>query len=323
MSEKNNGSKNSSKTSAVIGTVVVAALAVAAIVVLVMMNNKPSVDQTLPDGTTVSYRASQELADECGERARELMSDNYKTIRLFITEGLPHKDEPYGNRPEDGYYTVNSEEFKLYEQLESFVKSVYTESEAERILTKMPSDPAVTLGGVKRENSENNSENTSETETRPETIAVYQSRDVYVDIQTESETSTPKVPTVVVPKPSESGAESAGSENGETEVWDSDLVVSESDESVEPAESVKPVEPTYTKQSVLGISEYFVPYTEYDRPWNSISIKVVPSGEEECFITVYLGSDRDVNLSSVDDSDIISTKMVKENGEWKLTELVY
>ncbi len=330
MSGKEKRPQTSSKAGGVVATILVAAAAIAAIIVLVIINKKSETEsKTLPDGTTVSYDATTELYDECGEEARRLMADNYKMIRLFITEGLPHLDEPYGNRPDDGFYTVDSEDYKTYEQLESFVKSVYTEQEAERILTKMPSDPAVTYGGVKRD--EDTSVNTSEKETPPEYIAVYNSRDVYVDIENSSEeTSKPKVPNVVVPDASAEGEESdaqnvedaADVPSDDTYMPDANTGEFESSES-SAVGAVESHDPTYTKQSVLGINEFFVPYTEYNRLWSSISIKVVPSDYNECFITVYLGADRDVDLSSVDDSDVISTKMVKENGAWKLTELVY
>ena len=227
MSENN---QNKSRLSAVIATAVVALAAVAAIIVLVVTSRAPKEEQTLPDGTVVDFRPTQELVDECGEHAQELVAKNYTILRLFVTEGLPHKDEPYGNRPEDGLYTANSADYKTYDEIEKLVKSCFIEKEAKRILTQMPADPAVSMTAS--------------------LIEVYKTRDDYV--------------------------------NG-------------------------------TKQKVLGINE----------PWSSISIRIVPSSDSECYVTVYLGAGKDVDLSSVETSDILTTQMVKENGEWRLSQLIY
>lgn len=295
MSEKKKTSKKSG-ASAVVATVIVALAAVVAIVALLMMNKSPSENQELPDGTVVTFKPTQELIDECGAKAQQLISDNYRIVRLFITEGLPYQEEPYGNRPEDGAYTVNSDEYKTYEQMENYVNSVFVEEEAHRILTHMPSDPAAMYSS---DTSSDVSQNTSGSGSGSEYISVYTSRVAYVDIPVESsEVSLPKVPDIVVPEQSSGDEESS-------------------------SVASKPSAPTYTKESVLGISENFKPYTAYNKPWNSISIKIIPTSEEECHVTVYLGADKDINLSSVGESDILNTEMVKENGEWRLTQLVF
>ena len=77
---------------------------------------------TEPEG----YSASAELADEMKDAAQELITDNYTVLRLYYTRGLSHKDEPYGNRPEDGYYTVDSENYSALYQLEEIVDRTFT-----------------------------------------------------------------------------------------------------------------------------------------------------------------------------------------------------
>ena len=254
MSEQNKEKKPSS-LSTIIATAAVAVAAVAAIIVLIVMSKKSDGgQQELQSTLVVESGVGQEFIDECGENAQRLVQGNYRAIRLFISEGLPHRDEPYGNRPEDGYYTVESDDFKTYEELESFMKSVFIESEANRILYNMPANPALAYG------TESSSEGAG-------VIAVYWSRADYVD-------------------------NSSGGSG-------------------------------YVKQDVLGISERFKPYTDYKKPWGSTSIRIVPVSEEECDITIYLGADKDVALSSVEDSDILTTKMVKVDGEWRLTNLVF
>ena len=254
MSEQNNG-KAKSSVSTIVATAIVALAAVAAIIVLLVMNKSSEGDTDRGNSNiSVDYKDTQEFADECGENAQKLVAGNYKVLRLFISEGLPHKDEPYGNRPEDGFYTAVSDEFKTYEDLESFVRSIFIEQEANRILTNMPLDPAAVYGGVGGNAGK---------------MELYRSRDEYVD------------------------ASAAGSGT------------------------------SYVKQSVLGINMSFKPYTDYKKPWGSTSIRIVPVSEEECELTIYLGADKDVDLSSVEDTDILNTKMVKENGEWRLAELVF
>lgn len=282
MSEQKKGKKKA-QTSAIIATIAAAVSAIAALVVLLVILNKQHDTPRLPDGTEITFKPTQEFADECGNVARELVADNYKVIRLFISEGLPHLDEPYGNRPEDGMYTVKSDRYSSLEEIETFVKSVYTEKEAQRILTQMPSDPAALADGG------NSADATL--------VAVYGMREIYVDIPLDEPDGT------------------SGSEDGSADV--------PGDENNEAGESSEPSAPHYTKQSVLGINELFKPYTAYRKPWGSISIKVLPTSEEECHVTVYLGADKDVNLSSVEETDILETKMVKENGEWRLENLIY
>lgn len=264
--------KRKSSVSTIVATVIVAVAAAAALIVLIVMTKKsPESENRLPDDTAVMFRPTQEFVDECGEHAQELVAGNYRVVRLYISEGLAHLSEPYGNRPEDGLYTADSDEFRTYEQVESLVRSVYVEEEADRILTRMPSDPAGT------------GESSGDV---PEFIAVYGARDIFVDLaDLEDDVSVPKVPEVVIP----------------------------------PAEG----EPTYVKKSVLGISEYFKPDTGYKKPWGSTSIRIIPISEDECDITVYLGADKDVDLSSVEETDILSTKMLKTGDEWRLTELIY
>ena len=257
MSEQNKG-KTTSSASTIIATAIVALAAVAAIIVLIVMSKKPGDGrQDMQNNVVVESAGGQDFIDECGENAQRLVQGNYRIVRLFISEGLPYRDEPYGNRPEDRLYTVNSEEFKTFDDVMTLVKSVFVEDEANRILMRMPLDPAAAYGvGGNPEEAQ--------------LISVYWTRDEYVDA-------------------SDTSAGGSG----------------------------------YVKQTVLGISERFKPYTDYKKPWGSTSIRIVPVNEEECDITIYLGADKDVDLSSVEDSDILTTKMVKVNGEWRLTKLVF
>ena len=103
--------KKNSNNIPLIATIVVAVAAIVlAVAAMIMMNKAPASDNQ-NSGT-----ASQQHS------------------RLFVTEGLYHEDEPYGNLPEDGYYTVNSTDYNSLEQIEELVRSVYAEDAAEQIL---------------------------------------------------------------------------------------------------------------------------------------------------------------------------------------------
>lgn len=288
MSEQNKG-KRTSSTSTIVATAIVALAAIAAIVVLIVMSKKADEGQTdLQNSLMVESAGGQAFIDECGEHAQALVAGNYRIVRLYISEGMSYRAEPYGNRPEGGYYAAVSDEFKTYEDIDNYVRSIFVQEEAERILFEMPYDPKDEYG------SEDGPSNT----TLRRFVPIYSPRVDYVDAEEASEVTSEdtvsRVPDVVVP--SESG--------------DSDA-------------SSSPSAPAYVKKYVLGIHEDFKPYTDYKKPWGSISIKILPVSEEECDITIYLGADKDVDLSSVEESDILKTKMVKENGEWRLTKLVF
>ncbi|MCM1164520.1 MAG: hypothetical protein NC299_06020 [Lachnospiraceae bacterium] len=135
MSEKK--SKNANGALApLIATVIAAVAAVAAVIVLIVVNSGEQSSE--PSGSSVSadvtFHPSQELIEECNNNAHDLVAGNYEILRLFMLEGVPHEDEPYGNEPEDGYYTASSAKYPTYAALEAFVKSVFVSSEAERIL---------------------------------------------------------------------------------------------------------------------------------------------------------------------------------------------
>ncbi len=147
--------KKKSSNAALVATIIVALAAIAAIVILLVMMSGRNTEEPSSD---TGFHASQELFDECLYSAHDLVGNNYKIIKLYITEGLPHEDEPYGNEPEDGIYTVASEEYTSLSQIEELVKSVYTEEIADTILHKME---VTTQSGSK------------------ESLEVYKNRDVF------------------------------------------------------------------------------------------------------------------------------------------------
>ena len=110
--------KKNQNIASLIATVVIAGLACAAAIVAAVMilgGNKDG-DGGQPQQQTSTHDTSyltQEYRDEAGLAAHDLLDDSHEILRLFVTEGLHHNDEPYGNLPEDGYYTVNNTDYDL------------------------------------------------------------------------------------------------------------------------------------------------------------------------------------------------------------------
>lgn len=135
-------SKQKTSLAPIISTIVVAVLALAvAVFAIILITGEDTTSGGPSAGSdasaSVPFSPTQELVDECTYAAHDLIAANYKVVRLYITEGLDHLDEPYGNLPEDGYYTVDSTAYKTLEDITSLLNSVYTPDEAVRILTNV------------------------------------------------------------------------------------------------------------------------------------------------------------------------------------------
>ncbi len=131
-------SKQNNSLIPLISTIVVAVLAIVVVIVAIFVIAGDNSGASHVDGSSVAssqpFEPTQELVDECTYAAHDLVADSYRVLRLFVTEGLPHEDEPYGNLPEDGLYTVSSSEYKTLDQIEELVHSVFVEEEAVRVL---------------------------------------------------------------------------------------------------------------------------------------------------------------------------------------------
>lgn len=138
--------KNPANIPAIIITVLAALLATAAVVFLVFtlsdresgtVNINP-VGATDDGGNIVlpgseSFTASQELTVEVETAAYKLLPDNYKLYQYF-TNGMSYKEEPYGNLPEDGFYTCVNEDFKTFEELCDFIRSTFVKETADKLI---------------------------------------------------------------------------------------------------------------------------------------------------------------------------------------------
>lgn len=133
-------SKGNNSTAAIVATIIVAILAIgAAFFAVLKLTETPTQTETTTtlaaDVIPTDFEPTQELVDEMKDAATALLSDNFEILKLYVTRGLSYEEEPYGNKPEDGYYTVSDKTYTSYAQIETLVKSTFTAEEAERILT--------------------------------------------------------------------------------------------------------------------------------------------------------------------------------------------
>ena len=125
-------------TAATVVTIIVAVLAIATtLFLLYQMSQKQTQD------TRYSFVPSEEVNNEMIDNATTLVKNNCEVFRIFMQYGLPHKEEPYNNVPEDGFYTVKSDDYKTMADLENLVNSTFVDSEAQRILTNVNGNGAV------------------------------------------------------------------------------------------------------------------------------------------------------------------------------------
>ncbi len=115
-------------TAATVATIIVAVLAIAATLFLLY---KMSQEQTQEND--YGFVPSEEINNEMNDNAVILVKNNCEIFRVFMQYGLPHEDEPYGNKPEDGLYTVKSDTYKTMADLEKLVQETFVEDEAKRV----------------------------------------------------------------------------------------------------------------------------------------------------------------------------------------------
>ena len=87
-----------------VSTIVIAVIAIvlAIVAMITLKKDKPGNGSDPSQTISNNFVPSNELIEECTYAAHDLVRDNFSVIRLYITEGLAHYDEPYGNLPEDG-----------------------------------------------------------------------------------------------------------------------------------------------------------------------------------------------------------------------------
>ena len=110
-------------------------LAISAVVFLLYTMSK-SEEGNQPVETTpaeTEFNPPSELLQSAEVAAPDLLTNNYRAYQFF-TQGMSYEQEPYGNKPEDGFYTCSNDTYKTFEQFSDFIKSIYTEKTAEKLL---------------------------------------------------------------------------------------------------------------------------------------------------------------------------------------------
>ena len=129
--------KNRQNIPALIITIIAALLAIAAVIFLVRTISD-SEDDEQPEITTTTedpgFVPDTDLMAEMEQAAYDLLPENYKVYQ-YLTLGMSVKEEPYGNLPEDGFYTCVNDSFPTFEAFGEYVRSIYVEEVAEKLLT--------------------------------------------------------------------------------------------------------------------------------------------------------------------------------------------
>jgi hypothetical protein len=120
----------------------VAVLAVAAVIFSVWKLSSAEDGKNTPPAP-VEYKPSEEEENEMLDAVRRLIADNYKVLQLFYTVGMPHEEEPYGNRPEGGYYNAISGEYNSVDEIFALVDNTYIAEAALWIKTDSGGNGAV------------------------------------------------------------------------------------------------------------------------------------------------------------------------------------
>lgn len=128
--------KQTVNISSLIITVIAVLLAVSAVVFLLYTMSKSEEPEPQPVITTpaeTEFNPPSGLLQSAELAAPELLTNNYKAYQYF-TQGMSYEQEPYGNKPEDGFYTCSNATYKTFEQFSDFIKSIYTKETAEKLL---------------------------------------------------------------------------------------------------------------------------------------------------------------------------------------------
>lgn len=130
--------KKSSSASSLVITCVAVLLAIAAVIfVIITFSGNKDGDPASTGGDPTnppSVNVSDEIMSEMSQGAFDLLQMNYKVYQYF-TYGMTVKPEPYNNKPDDGFYTCDNPDFENFDKFSDYVKSVYTDEVAQKLLT--------------------------------------------------------------------------------------------------------------------------------------------------------------------------------------------
>lgn len=132
--------KKQQNISGIIITVLAVLLAAASVIFLfITISNREKEEQEQATSTTTTtpdpgFVADEEFISTIEQTAYELLEKNYYVYR-YLTYGMEVEEEPYGNLPEDGFYTCVTDEFADFAAFSEYVSSIYVKETAEKLLT--------------------------------------------------------------------------------------------------------------------------------------------------------------------------------------------
>ncbi|HBH94659.1 MAG TPA: hypothetical protein DDX91_02850 [Ruminococcaceae bacterium] len=97
-------------------------------------NEEARGSETEQTSVDTAFYPSSELLQSAELAAPDLLTNNYRAYQYF-TQGMSYEQEPYGNKPEDGFYTCSNDTFKTFGEFSDFIRSIYTESTAAKLLS--------------------------------------------------------------------------------------------------------------------------------------------------------------------------------------------
>lgn len=130
--------KEKTKDNSVMPTIITIVIAIVAVATVLYAYITGAFGNTGSGG----FIPTQEHKAEIEKYSKELLDRNYETYMLFYQYGLAigedkeSEEEIYDRTPEDGVYTVNSDKYKTYEDIENLLKDTFAQGTVRRLLEK-------------------------------------------------------------------------------------------------------------------------------------------------------------------------------------------
>ena len=120
--------------SGIVITVIAALLAIAAVIFLIITITREEEDDEPEVSITTGFVPDSDFYVSVEQAAYNLLEKNF-TAYGYLTAGMRVEEEPYGNLPEDGFYTCITDEFADFDEFSEYIHSIYIDAVAEKLLT--------------------------------------------------------------------------------------------------------------------------------------------------------------------------------------------
>lgn len=126
--------KKQQNIAGIVITVVAVLLAAAAVIFLIKTLSRTEEEPEPVQTEDPGFIPDHDLISATEEAAYNQLQENY-TIYQYLAKGMPVEGEPYGNLPEDGFYTCITDDFADFDAFSEYVHSVFVDEVAEKLLT--------------------------------------------------------------------------------------------------------------------------------------------------------------------------------------------